>query len=93
MQAAEKLAISWYIYCTVRVDEGGKKDNASTGMQNNVKPIMETLGGGGVGSYIKPSDKMLEMPVRILMPYEKVLWSISSLINYRFLISHAPYIV
>jgi len=38
------LAISWYIYCTVRVDEGGKKDNASAGMKNNVKPIMETLG-------------------------------------------------
>ena len=47
MQAAEMLAISWYIYCTLRVDEGGKKDNASTGMKNNVKPIMETLGWAG----------------------------------------------
>ena len=41
------LAISWYIYCTVQVDVGGKKDNASTGMKNNAKAIMETLGWGG----------------------------------------------
>ena len=27
--AAEKLAISWYIYCTLRADVGGKKDNTS----------------------------------------------------------------
>ena len=46
------LAISWYIYCTVRVDVGGKKDNASTGMKNNVKPIMETP-CKGVPIYIK----------------------------------------
>ena len=41
------LAISWYIYCTVHVDEGGKKDNASFGMKNNVKTIVETLGWEG----------------------------------------------
>ena len=46
-----KLPISWYIYCTVRVDEGGKKDNASTGMKNNVNPIVETLGWAGGSIY------------------------------------------
>ena len=47
MQAAEKLAISWYIYCTLWVDVGGKKNNDSFKMKNNVKTITKTLGWAG----------------------------------------------